>query len=120
MFINNLSENIDKVSFVFADILCHYIGDIYSESNMDNWFPVTYFHGEYRLYDFFIRLTSKRHFDKVKGLFSVKDENEFKELLNKYAISKKGKSKTSYGYGCRDEVPFLFDIIDIENLAINR
>lgn len=116
--ITNLSDQIDKQTLIFADTLCYCVS--YLESNdYDRWFPKTYLYGERNGgYIFFNKMSSKKHFDKVKVLFDVKNETELKEKLTR----NKENSKDSIRYGSVgfNRIPFVHELIDLEKISIYR
>src|SRR5690606_2792922 len=84
--ITNLNSKIDKDEIIFADLLCHYISELESK-NYKKWFPRLYIYkNEYESFDFFIKLSSNRYFNKVKDLFNVEDLESFKTLINNYKL----------------------------------
>src|SRR5690606_38957950 len=41
--ITNLSNKIDKDTFILADLICHYIQDLYFDGDIsESWFPATF------------------------------------------------------------------------------
>lgn len=121
LIITNLSEKIRKEEIIFADVFCHFIADLYPSNNYrDRWFPRTYIYKEwYNTFDFFDRLTSQRYFEKVKGIFNVESKEEFQKILNDYKNSKNGKDRIRFENSF-DSLPYLHEMIDIDNIAANR
>ena len=121
--ITNLSDKIKKEDFIFADALAYYIGELYGDKNnyKDRWFPHTHLYNKRSgQFEFFKRMTSKRFFEKVKDVFDVEKKEELTDILLKYKESKDGKDRDRYGRGGFNSIPFLFEIIDPLNIAINR
>lgn len=117
----NLSESITKEELVFADILCHYIADLYPTPDFrDSWFPRTYLYmNRYSGYDFFERLSSERHLKKVLPLFEVNSKEDLQKLLKDYKERKKEDNRLRY-LEAHDALPFLYEVINIETLGVNR
>lgn len=120
--ITNLNSKISKEDFILADTLCHYIGDLYKEGDFtDNWFPTTHLYkSEYSNFEFFDKLTSQRFFDKVKFIFEVQTKEEFKSLLNEYKNKKDGIQHFRYGRGAFNDIPFIYEIIDVDNIGKHK
>ncbi|ESU19937.1 SEFIR domain-containing protein [Flavobacterium cauense R2A-7] len=117
--ITNLSDKVSKNDFIFADTLCHYIGELFSNGHsLDNWFPATYVYKETGNNDFFEKMSSERHFNKVKNIFDVSSIEELKKLLKDYSESKNGKNRTGYGRGYY--IPFIHELIQVESIGQNR
>ncbi|QIG90666.1 TIR domain-containing protein [Chryseobacterium sp. POL2] len=118
--ITNLNSNFSKMEIIFADLLCHYISDLQSK-NYKKWFPTTYLYkDEYKDFDFFIKLNSKRFFEKVKQIFDVEDIESFKSLISNYEelVEKENKKRTTYGHW--HTIPFIHELIKIDNIATER
>lgn len=118
--IANLSPRINKMDFILADTICHYISQLNFPNSYESWFPFTHVYKLDKDFDFFKRLTSKRHFDKVKQIFNVDDENELKIVLNKYKAKDPQRKGIRYGRGGFNRVPFIDEIIDIAKIASER
>ena len=120
--ISNLSEKINKMDFILADTLCHYISELKKIDSYEGWFPSTYLYKNKSNFDFFKKLTSERHFNKVKGIFNVNEPKELKEKLNNYktAIESKNSQRASYGSGSFSSIPFVFEVINIDKIATER
>ena len=88
---------------------------------MDGWFPWCYVYKESdrNRFDFFDRLDSKRHFEKVKGIFNIETPQDFIELIDNYQESKKNEQRMRYSRGFQS-VPFVHELIDIKKIATNR
>ncbi|MCB6062366.1 SEFIR domain-containing protein [Flavobacterium psychrophilum] len=122
LIITNLSDKIRKNDMVFADLLCYYLGDLFKTKDRgDTWFPTTYLYKEgHNNFDFFERLSSERHFEKVKLIFDVTTKEELIRLLNESKESKKGQNRDRYNSSGFDSIPFLYEIINIEEIGKNR
>ncbi|NMD72838.1 TIR domain-containing protein [Bacillus sp. DNRA2] len=65
---------------VNADLILHYISVL--DKHSWAWFPILYVYGEEMgKIELFQRIKSKRHFEKVKGLFMVNTPEELKSLI---------------------------------------
>ncbi len=119
--ITNLSEQVGKETLILSDTLCYfvsYLDDIIGNSYYDKWFPNTYLYNQRNKFSFFEKLTSKKHFEKVKAVFGVDNENELKEKLIK--IKSTSTEKIRYGRGAFNDVPFIFDLVNPETIGIYR
>ena len=118
--ISNLSTSIAKTEMVLADMLCYYIFTFNNSGDYKQWwFPYTH------IYDntwkvFFKRLSSERHVNKVKDLFNVKEIEELKALIEKDRDNNKGKQRVGTGMFLRDGIPFMFELIESENIGLNK
>jgi hypothetical protein len=120
LIITNLSDKISKEEIIFADVLCHFILDLHPLDNRSRWFPRTYIYKEwYDNFDFFERLSSQRHFEKVKTIFNVNTKEEFHKVLTDYENSKNGKDRIRFENSF-DSLPFLHEMIDKDKIGINR
>ncbi|RPD41536.1 hypothetical protein [Chitinophaga barathri] len=79
IIMNHLSTGITRQQIVEADLLCYYIASIRG----GYYFPRTYvYRDEYsRNFEFFNRLVSRKHFEKVKDVFDVENTDELLEKL---------------------------------------
>lgn len=115
--ITNLPENINKQTLISADTLCYVVSYLNSTDVYDRWFPMTYIYGERDNIDFFEKISSKKHFEKIKTIFDVENENQMKEkLLNNKEIS---KERIHYG-GAFNNIPFVYEIINPDKISIYR
>lgn len=119
LIIKRIPENMGKSDFVQADLLCYYVANM----NDKRWFPQTYVYDSRSKKELFYKMVSKKHFDKVKGLFDVKEIDELKSKLSE--IKEKDSQNDSYnnrvGYSSSfDRVLPLYDIIEIEKLGTTR
>lgn len=79
--IKRLPNGFSKTDFVDGDLFCYYIG-LFS---YHHWFPRTFiYEDEYNLsFDFFNRIVSLKHFEKVKAIMQVDTIEELKVKLYK-------------------------------------
>jgi plasmid replication initiation protein len=115
LIIKRIPEGFTKDLIVEADLLCYYIASL----NNIRWFPITYVYKTEGSFELFKRMTSTRHFEKVKGLFSVNTANELKEKLT--ALQQNGQDAREVRYSNSfDSVIPLFRMIDIDKVATTR
>lgn len=109
--ITNLSEQINKQTIIFSDTLCYCISYIESDDYYNWWFPNTYVYGERNGdFNFFDKLSSKKHFDKAKILFDVENEDELKEKLSKN--KENSSDRIRYSNGGFNRIPFVYELTD--------
>lgn len=117
--ITNLFEKVSKEDIILGDVICHYIAELFGNGNYDDsWFPSTYIFNNTNGFDFFERISSERHFKKVKGIFDIETPAELKQLIHKYSETKKTAERIRYARGYT--IPFFHEIVKSENIAINR
>ncbi|WP_448698606.1 SEFIR domain-containing protein [Mucilaginibacter sp. AW1-3] len=113
--ISRISNKLDRTTFTNGDLLCFYIGLF----QKNHWFPLTYVYREEdnRIFPFFNKLISKRHFEKVKGLFDVNTPIELIEKLNLFQSEESNNMRYS---GSWSSVPNISRLIDAEKVATLR
>lgn len=117
--ITNLSDQISKQTLIFSDTLCYCVSYLETVDYYDRWFPATYLYGERNGgFNFFDKLSSKKHFEKAKVLFDVQNETELKEKLKKN--KENSGDSIRYGNGGFNRVPFVYQLIDPEKISIYR
>lgn len=116
--ITNLSDKISKQNLILADTLCYAVSYLNSMDNNNHWFPNSHLYGEQNGFNFFERISSKKHFDKVKDIFNVENEKELKEKL--LSNKEKSKNRIRYGKGGFDSIPYVFELIDPDKISIYR
>jgi hypothetical protein len=111
-----IPEGYSAELLVDADLLCCYIAEL----NGLQWFPLTYIYkDEQRNVQLFHRLSSSRHFEKVKVLFGVTTPEEFKEKLRKLEKNHTSFKDVRYA-NSHDYVLPLFELISIDKIASAR
>ncbi len=113
--LKRIPDELNKEILIEADLLCFYIGSL----NGLKWFPLTYVYKTRGQFNFFDRMISKRHFEKVKTIFNVTTIDEFRELLKKAKADEQGNYTTRYS-NFSDPVLPIFEIIDIEKIGSLR
>lgn len=116
--ISNLSHQVRKENLILSDTLCYVVSYLNNLNNYYNWFPNTYLYNKDRGFIFFEKITSKKHFEKVKTIFDVSNETEFKDKLNK--VKENSSDRIRYGNGGFNRIPFVFELIDLDKIAIYR
>jgi hypothetical protein len=117
--ITNLSDQINKQVLIFSDTLCYCVSYLETTDHYDSWFPHTYLYGERNGgFNFFDKMSSQKHFEKVKTIFDVKNESELKEKLIKN--KENSSDRIRYGNGGFNRVPFVYELIDPEKISIYR
>ena len=93
VLMGRVPDFIRKDELVAGDIFCYHIGQL----NGIEWFPITYSYNSKNRgdFEFFNRLISKKHFDKVAGLLGAVNVEAFKENLRK-VIAKAAESDRGY------------------------
>ena len=64
------------------------------------------------------KITSEKHFEKVKSLFNVKSKEELQQKLYNYAS--KNNERIRYSRDGFSRVPFIHELIIPETIAIYR
>lgn len=120
--ITNIYGKFNKSEIILADMLCHYCSELQKGNDYKTWFPCTYGYSDRHYnFDFFIRLSSKRFFDKVKDIFNAKDINEFNSIIIEYENKIKTQKISNYGYSSAwSYIPFIFEIINVNKIASER
>lgn len=117
--ITNLSDQIDKEMLILADTLCYAVSYLNKPTDYyDRWFPNTFLYGKRGSIKFFDRMSSKKHFNKVKTIFDVDNDTKLKEKLE--TNRENSKDRIRYGRGAFEHVPFVYELIDPEKLSIYR
>lgn len=119
--ITNLNSRISKELLILADTLCYIIGELYKDTTdyRDNWISRSYIYKESRRLDFFDRLESKRHFEKVKGIFDISEPQELVNMINQYKENTDNRQRIWFSNG-HSYLPFIHELINSEKIAINR
>jgi len=115
IIISRISEGITKEDYVRADVMLSYIGQL----NSIDWFPITYIYSKEHNIDLIYKLVSRRHFDRVKGLFNVSTAEELAVKLSELKLKKNGRNDFTY-YGLARRLAPIYDAIDIEKLGTSR
>lgn len=115
LIVTRIPEGLNKDILIEADLICHYIGDLHDIT----WFPITYIYKTRGQIDFFKRLISQRHFEKMKGLFGVKSPSELKAKLNSLQESSTNQSGMRYPNSFETILP-IYKLVDIDKIASAR
>jgi len=114
ILVSQTSGIISKELLIKSDMLCHYVAKL----NNDSWFPMTYIYGDsYRLsFDFFAKLVSKNHFEKIKKVLGFESLEEIKDRIR--ALN---QEKDDRGYGrSSSSIPSLSDLINVDMIGSSR
>lgn len=116
--ITNLSDQITKETIILADTLCYVISYLNTKGNYDTWFPNSHLYNQRNKFIFFEKITSKKHFEKIKIIFDVDNEYELKEKIMK--VKEKANERIRYGRSGFDHIPFVYELIDPETISTYR
>lgn len=116
--IANLSETLKKEDFILADTLCYFDSYLNPKNDYDTWFPNTYIYGQRQNLTFFEKITSQKHFEKIKEIFNVNTKEELQAKLNTYANN--SNDRIRYGRGGFNHIPFINELINPETISIYR
>lgn len=116
--ITNLSELLKKEDIILADTICYFVSYLKEEDTYYNWFPNTFLYGERKPITFFDKITSEKHFEKIKTIFNVKDKEELSKRLKEYV--KIDKTKIRYSNGSFSYIPFINELVNPDTIAIYR
>jgi hypothetical protein len=117
--IANLNNKITKELLTLADTICYIVGELYKEEKYtDKWFPLCFIYKESKQFDFFCRLDSKRHFEKVKGIFGIETPQSLVKVVSDYQKNNEKEQRIRYSNG--SYIPFVHELIKIDKISINR
>ncbi|MBF4515844.1 toll/interleukin-1 receptor domain-containing protein [Flavobacterium sp. ANB] len=112
LMIKRIPEKYTKENLIDADLICHYIAVIC----MGEWFPITYHYKDrWKSFPFFDKFLSRKHFNKVKMLFGVENEEELK--LKLIELKKTTDSQPLRHSKTFDKIIPIFDRINIEEIG---
>lgn len=122
LMISNLSPSIKKSYFIQADVLLHFIDELFNYEVMSykKWFPVTYFYKRNEnIQDVFTKLISKKHFEKIKMIFDTEKIEELQEKLSSYKFlnEKDNKRNPRFQNNPWDHVPWIYELINIDEIG---
>lgn len=113
MMIKRIPEKFTTENLIDADLVCHYIAVMC----MGEWFPITYhYKDKWKSFAFFDKFLSKKHFDKVKMLFGVENEEEFK--LKLIQLKESSDLQPLRHQNSFDKVTPIFERIKIDEIGI--
>lgn len=118
--ITNLSHTLKKEDIILADTLCYFVSYINKSDVYDTWFPLTYLYGERQSMIFFEKISSEKHFERVKVLFDINNKEELKEKLESSKVSSQNKERIRYGRGSFNYIPFIHELVNPDRIAIYR
>ncbi|WPV01959.1 TIR domain-containing protein [Mucilaginibacter sp. cycad4] len=113
--ISRLPDTLSKKDFTDADILCYFIAQL----NGKNWFPRTYIYRDEDSDSLPIlnKLLSKRHFEKVKGIFNIDTSEELTAKI--VALGEKKSAQSGYS-NSHSRMPGISNFIDEQKIATLR
>lgn len=118
--IERVHENFEKEELVDADLLCCYVSYLTVVFNdyRHDWFPYTYVYKRSENFMLFRKLSSKRHFDRVKCIFDVDTVDELKEKIVVVDLT----FNNHYGFNNvhLNYVEPIHEYIDIEKIGTER
>lgn len=121
LLINRVAPPLTKKLLIEADLTCYYVSElenIYnSDSIRDHWFPILYVYKENHQPELIINLTSARHFERVKPLFTVSTADELKSKISLYESENKDTYPINYG---RTHILMLHKLIKADSVATER
>lgn len=104
LLIERLPTKLNEIYLVDADLLCCYVSCLNIDKyNQEFWFPHTHINKERNdSFELFRRMTSAKHFEKVKKIFDVETIEEFKNkvIATRETILGRGK------IGHENSIPF--------------
>ncbi|SDP13058.1 SEFIR domain-containing protein [Mucilaginibacter sp. OK268] len=114
ILIKFVPEYLGKDVLVNADLLSYHVGQVYG----DDWFPITYiYRNPYNhSFDFFSRLLSKRHFEKVKGVLGVENIGQLKMVLTELQDKQKERGYSN----ARGWMPVIADYIKVDAVGESK
>lgn len=112
--IRRSTEKYNKRMLTQTDLFLYYISALKADEQY-YWFPRSYVYAVDTKLDIFVRLESKRYFEKVKCLFNVETKDELIDLFSKF------KNPYQIGYPhSLDTIPDILYHIDLENICKYR
>lgn len=117
--ITNLSDQLSKNQIILGDTVCYAVSYLNNEDYHDRWFPSTYLYGDkHEAFDFFSRISSRKHFEKVKCIFDVDNKNDFrKKILD---LKESSQDRIRYSHGVFNDVSFVHELINADTIALYR
>lgn len=110
--IKRIPETFTKENLIDADLVCHYIAVMC----MGRWFPITYHYKErWKSFPFFDKFLSRKHFNKVKLLFGVENEEELKLKLTE--LKESSDFRPLRHNNTFDKVLPIFELINIDEIG---
>lgn len=121
LLISRLPYGLNAEYLVDADLLCCYVSFLNKEEYENEfWSPYTYvYKGRCVQFEMFRKLTSKKYFDDVKGIFDVETIEEFKTKVKSTNDSYLGRGKMKLGNSFECVHP-IEDYIDLNKIGCER
>lgn len=116
--ITNLSESLKKEDVILADTVCYFVSYLENQDTYNSWFPFTYIYSERTPVAFFDKMTSQKHFEKTKVIFDIDSKDILSNKLRE--LEKKSGERIRYGGGSFNSIPFVYELVNPETIAIYR
>ncbi|WP_447951159.1 toll/interleukin-1 receptor domain-containing protein [Chryseobacterium koreense] len=122
LMISNLSPQIEKSYFIQADLLLHYVDELFNDdiTIYKKWFPVTYFYKDSEnVQNLFAKLISQKHFEKLKNIFNSENIEDFKNRLNEYKSQNEKENRRNPGFDSNpwDRIPWIYETVKINEIG---
>lgn len=121
LLIDRVAPPLTRELLVEADLTCHYVAELVGIHNggyiREEWFPITYIYKENHQPEMIKKLSSKRHFERVKSLFDISSPDELKAKFSLFESENKNRHLIHYG---RTTVQLIYKLIDAQTIATER
>lgn len=121
LLINRIALPLTRELLVEADLTCYYVSELEnihnSDSTRDHWFPILYIYKDNHQPELITNLTSARHFERVKPLFTVFTALELKSKIRLYESENKDTYPINYG---QTHILMLHKLINADKIATER
>ena len=121
LLVRRLPPKLKEEFFVDADLLCCYVSYMNKDRfGRKEWFPFTYIYKQSDSIDYFTRLTSKKHFNKIKEVFDADSVDEFKEKVISTHDTGLYRREVRFRSGWGEWVEPIEEYIDLSKLCSER
>lgn len=117
--INNKSQDLTKEDLILGDLICYVASSFMDDMQGHVWFPYTYLYSEYRSIMFFEKFSSLKFFEKSKVIFDFKIPQDLRDRLIDLEQNTDESSRLRYS-SFMDSIPFVFELIDKDKIAIYK
>jgi hypothetical protein len=97
LIMSRIPDGFTKDDLILADYICYIVSELYPDSQ-EHWFVRTYYYNEDLDFEITRRLISRRHFEKVKGIFNVETPDELKTIVLAYSEKMNKQNNRFRGY----------------------
>src|SRR5690606_10596154 len=110
LLVNRTNDKISKEELVAADLFCYYLSQLHGWY----WFPVTYIYRDDRstYLPILHKLSSKKHFEKVKAVFGMETLNVLVNKMKEVGEERERGYANSHG-----RIPALVSFIPIDSVG---